>query len=203
MEEVTCSFVGDSARDGARVTIRIVVTGPESTGKSTIAALLGDRLHAPVVREAARLYAEAQLATNLERTLSAAHVEPIARLAMTLEAEALAARPAVAVFDTDLVSTVVYARHYYGSAPAWVEAEARERRGDLYLLCATDLPWTPDGIRDRPSAREELLGAFGDALCEFGCTAEWVEGTGVARVERAVRALTQHDVTRLLVSVLT
>jgi len=196
VEEVTRRFVGD--HDEARVTLRIVVTGPESTGKSTLATLLSDRLRAPVVPEAARLYAEAQVATGPERTLSAADVEPIARLAMSLEAQAMAARPAVAVFDTDLVSTVVYARHYYGSAPAWIEAEARERRGDLYLLCATDLPWTPDGIRDRPSAREELLRAFGDALCEFGCTAEWVEGTGVARVECAVRALGQHDITRPL-----
>ena len=201
MEAVARRIVGN--RDGARVTIRIVVTGPESTGKSTLAAVLGDRLRAPVVPEAARRYAEAQLETDPAHTLLATDVAPIARLAMSLEEQAMAARPAVAVFDTDLVSTVVYARHYYGSAPAWVEAEARQRRGDLYLLCATDLPWTADGIRDRPSAREELLRAFGDAMCEFGCTAEWVEGTGVARLESAVRALGQHDITRPLGEVLT
>ena len=179
--------------DPGAVRVRIVVTGPESTGKSTLAQLLGERLHAPVVPEAARLYAEALSARTPGATLTAADVAPIARLALSLDDHAMAAQPGTVVCDTDLVSTVVYARHYYGDVPAWVETAARERRGDLYLLCATDLPWTPDAVRDRPLHRDTLLQAFRDALHAFDCTVAWVAGTGDARVEQAWEAIARHQ----------
>ena len=46
------------------------------------------------------------------------------------------------LLDTDLVSTVVYSRHYYGDCPAWIEAAAVRRLADLYLLHDIDVPWT-------------------------------------------------------------
>ena len=54
-------------------------------------------------------------------------------------------------FDQDLLSTVVYARHYYGDCPPWIERLAVERLGDLYLLCPPDVPWSADRRRDRPA----------------------------------------------------
>ena len=56
------------------------------------------------------------------------------------------------VLDTDLLSTTVYAEHYYGACPEWIKRAARARMGSLYLLCEPDLPWSPDGVRDRPTA---------------------------------------------------
>lgn len=170
------------------MTRRIVVTGPESTGKSTLAVALGARLQAPVVPEAARLYAE----LRPERALTAHDVAPIARLAIAMDDASLALHPALEVLDTDLVSTVVYARHYYGEAPAWIEAEARKRRADLYLLCTTDLPWQSDGVRDRPDDRETLSRAFDDAMVEFACPTERVSGEGEARLACALRAIAQR-----------
>lgn len=163
---------------------RIVLTGPECTGKTTLAAVLSERFAAPWVPEASRLYAE-----RSSDALSAATVEPIARLAMELQDAALATQPALLFLDTDLVSTVVYARHYYGSCPTWVESEARARRADLYLLGAPDLPWTPDGVRDRPTHREELFEAFASALSEIDASVVVLRGAGTARTEDAIRAV--------------
>lgn len=132
------------------MTQRIVLTGPEATGKTTLAAALARRLGAPWLPEASRAYAE-----EVKRELVAADVESIATRTMRAEDAALATHPPLLVLDTDLISTVVYARHYYGGSPGWVEDAARARRGDLYLLCAPDLPWTADGVRDRPANREE------------------------------------------------
>ena len=71
----------------------------------------------------------------------------------------------VVVKDTDLVSTVVYASHYYGSCPAWIERAARERLGDLYLLLHPDVPWVADGLqRDRPADRARLHQLFRERL---------------------------------------
>lgn len=161
--------------------MRIVLTGPESTGKTTLARALAAELGAPCVPEASRLLAEAMAPAPL----TADTVEPIARLAMRMGDEILAHRPGVVVFDTDLVSTIVYARHYYGSCPAWIVDEAVRRRAERYLLCLPDLPWVADGVRDRPAEREALLAMFRGVLAEIGADAAEMRGVGEARLSAA------------------
>ena len=164
---------------------RIVLTGPECSGKTTLAAALAAHFDAPWVPEAARRFVE-----TVPGALSAATVGPIAQLSMRLEDDALRAAPALLFRDTDLVSTVVYARHYYGECPAWIEREARFRRADLYLLGRPDLPWTPDGLRDRPTQREELFAEFARALESIDARVVEVRGEGPVRVSLAERAVT-------------
>ena len=152
---------------------RICLTGPESTGKTELAKALG----LPWVPEFAREYAETH-----GSALTADDVEPIARGEM---ASLDRAAGDLVILDTDLISTVVYARHYYGSCPAWIEEEARKRRADLYLLLDTDLPWKPDAARDAGGdAREDLFDAFRRALDEFGTRWEIVSGSWEERLAR-------------------
>ena len=163
---------------------RIVLTGPECTGKTTLATALARHLGVPSVPEAARLFAERAVTP-----LSATTVEPIARLAMELQDAVGAGGPSAFVGDTDLVSTVVYARHYYGHCSDWIVAEARARRADLYLLCAPDLPWTPDGVRDRPLHREALFEDFAAVLRAMDANVVVITGEGQARTDGALRAV--------------
>jgi nicotinamide riboside kinase len=117
-------------------------------------------------------------------------VGPIAH--ETLDAlRSAAARSPVLVADTDLVSTVVYARHYYGACPAWIEVEARAQRADLYLLCAPDLPWVADGVRDQPDeqSRAVIYQAFADTLHAMDAQVACVAGAGEARIDAAWRAV--------------
>ncbi|GJG88494.1 hypothetical protein tb265_36750 [Gemmatimonadetes bacterium T265] len=104
-------------------------------------------------------------------------------------ARAAAVRAPLVVHDTDLVSTVVYARHYYGRCAAWIVDAARERRADLYLLCDVDLPWVADEQRDQPHARAELRAAFARTLDALGCRWTAVEGAGDARAAAARAAV--------------
>lgn len=140
---------------------------------------------------------EARLARGDPSPLGAADVGPIARAQAAIE-DAAAARAAAAgaplvMRDTDLVSTVVYARHYYGACPAWVEDAARARRAALYLLCDVDAPWAGDVVRDAaaadPAERARLRDAFAAVLAEFGCRAVWVRGGGDERVRAADAAV--------------
>ena len=157
--------------------MRICLIGPECTGKSTLAARAEGELGATVVREYAREYAEAH-----GRVLTEADVEPIARGEI---ASLGAATGDLIVLDTDLISTVVYARHYYGSCPSWIEEEALRRRADFYLLLDTDLAWTSDPVRDAGGdAREDLFDAFRAALDEFETRWEIVSGDFEARWRR-------------------
>ena len=153
---------------------RICLTGPESTGKSELARRAERELGATWVREYAREYAE-----RVDRELTADDVEPIARGEI---ANLDRATGTTIVLDTDLLSTVVYARYYYGACPAWIEEEARRRRADLYLLLDTDIPWQPDAVRDAGGdAREDLFDAFRAALDEFETRWQIVSGDGEAR----------------------
>lgn len=141
---------------------RICVTGPESTGKTTLARQLAELARTEWVPEASRIYAE-----RVGRELLASDVSPIAREHLALAdpaAERARARGGGLVLDTDLVSTVVYARHYYDTVPAWIERAERARRADLYLLCDVDVPWIADGVRDRPTDREAMFDLFRRAL---------------------------------------
>lgn len=142
---------------------RLCVTGPESTGKTTLAQRLAAAARTEWVPEASRLYAEQKAGE-----LTASDIAPIARehiaLADAAEARVRADGGTLVVFDTDLLSTVVYARYYYRTVPAWIERVERARRADLYLLCAVDVPWIADGVRDRPSNRDEMYALFHGAL---------------------------------------
>ncbi|MCL4212442.1 MAG: AAA family ATPase [Gemmatimonadales bacterium] len=174
----------NEAGTGGRATRTVVLTGPECAGKTTLARALAEAFAAPWTPEAARIVAE-QSATPL----SAETVAPIARLAMRLEDEALAAGPALLVRDTDLVSTLVYARHYYGTVAPWIVAKAKERLADLYLLCEPDLPWSADGVRDRPDRRLELHAEFARTLEAHGARIALIRGSGEARTLLSIAAV--------------
>ena len=166
--------------------VRVVLIGSESTGKSALAARLADRFQAVLSVEHARRYAEA---TGIE--LGPNDVEPIARGQIALEDASIAAAGRLVILDTDLVSTVAYARHYYGACPRWIERAARTRLADLYLLHHPDVPWVADpGIRDRPDRRPAVHAEFARVLGELGATVVDVAGPFGVREEIAVRAIT-------------
>ena len=171
----------------------VTLTGPESTGKSTLAARLGRRFAVPTSAEGARHYVDARLARGESASLSYWTVSPIAREQLALEAAAereaaRLARPLL-VRDTDLVSTVAYARHLYGAAPTWVEAAARARRATHYLLCDVDVPWIPQPARDRPHGREALHAEFAAALRALDAHVVHVRGDWTEREATAVAAV--------------
>jgi NadR type nicotinamide-nucleotide adenylyltransferase len=157
---------------------RICLIGPECTGKSTLAQRLAEHFGVPWVPEFAREHA-------LERgnLLTFDDVELIARGQMANEDRFSSAR----ILDTDLISTVVYSRHYYGRVPDWVAEEARRRRADLYLLMDTDVPWQSDSARDRGGeGREDLFDEFRRALDEFETRWTVISGKSDERFQNAV-----------------
>jgi len=108
---------------------------------------------------------------------------------MALEDAAIARAPRLIVQDTDLLSTVVYCRHYFGRCPAWIEETASARRPDLYLLCGTDVEWIADGVRDRGHMRDEMQRLFVDAVRASGARFVEVSGSAARRVQDATRAV--------------
>ena len=103
--------------------------------------------------------------------------------------EDAAADEEMVILDTDLISTVVYSRHYYGTCPEWIEAEARARKADLYLLTDVDVPWTIDDVRDSAAPREILHREFLIGLANFGANFVAIRGNREVRFLEAIKQL--------------
>lgn len=165
--------------------MRVVVTGSECTGKTTLAEALAQHYGVAPVPEYVRRFVEEKGAVPVYED-----VDAIARGQIALENEHIARSPRVLIQDTDLLSTVVYSHHYYGDCPPWIEAALSERAADLYLLCDIDVPWVPDGDqRDRGDRREEMHALFGDALRHRAVPALEVSGGPAIRLAAAIAAI--------------
>src|SRR5579871_1548096 len=157
---------------------KIVIIGPESTGKSTLCENLAAHFHTGWVREYAREYLEEhgmgysyetlsviargqlELEDAATRSLAAdaAATRSLAALAGTAEA-AKAPSPDIALFiDTDMYVMKVWSEYVFGRCEPWILDEIVRRKYDGYLLCNTDLPWAPDPLREYPDPgiRERL-----------------------------------------------
>ena len=167
---------------------RIVVTGSESTGKTTLARMLGERFDTIATSEFSREYADARRVPLDQHDVEAIAVGQIA----TEDRFALRAQHGLMVLDTDLFSTVVYGPHYYGTLQPWIERAALARRADLYLLLDIDVPWVPDSIRDRGEMRAHMHGLFRAMLERYGLPFVTIGGAWSARYERAVMTVEQR-----------
>lgn len=168
---------------------RVVLIGPECTGKTWLAGELAALYGVPWSREYAREYVDRR-----GGSLTLDDVEPIARGQRHGEELAIARATAEAapfvIHDTDLVSTVVYSRHYYDACPAIVEKEAARRLGELYLLHQADVAWVADGSqREQPERRGELFERFRATLAAAGVRVVELRGDWDDRRRRAVEAI--------------
>ena len=124
---------------------RISLTGPESAGKSSLAAQLAAHYGATFVPEYARAYLEAN-----GSAYTLADLEAIARGQLAAEDAAAAQATGWLFCDTDLLVLKIWVENAFGTCPAWVLAELTRPRYALTLLLAPDLPWTPDPLREHP-----------------------------------------------------
>lgn len=161
---------------------RVVATGSECTGKTTLAEALATHYDTICVPEYARQFV-------IEKGAAPEYqdVNIIARGQIALEDEMASRASKVLIQDTDLLSTLVYCRHYYDTVPEWIEDDLCKRAGDLYLLCDIDIPWIPDGDqRDRGDRREEMHDLFRSALVDRKLDFRVIGGRQDERLKSAV-----------------
>ncbi|MCU0860396.1 MAG: AAA family ATPase, partial [Thermoplasmata archaeon] len=135
---------------------RVCIVGPESTGKTTLAAALAERLRTVWVPE----YAVEYLKNGNDDLRSTDDIE---RIAMgQIESEDAAARQAnrILICDTDLMTTAIWSDHYFRSCPTWIVEESCARKYDLFLLTDIDIPWIESRWRDCPDKREQFRRLF-------------------------------------------
>ncbi|MFQ3224060.1 MAG: NadR type nicotinamide-nucleotide adenylyltransferase [Lentimonas sp.] len=164
---------------------RIVITGAESTGKSTLAQALSGYYGEPWTDEFVRSYVK-----QLSGDLGAHDLEPIAAGQLALEDAALKTAQRLVIHDTNILSSIIYANYYFDAVLDGVNDCFLERDYSLYLLCLPDIPWVADeGQRESPEARDQLHALFKDSLDILQIPYVEVHGSEDERMMQAVHAI--------------
>jgi NadR type nicotinamide-nucleotide adenylyltransferase len=165
---------------------RVVIVGAESTGTTTLAADLAERIGTIWVPEYGRQFS---VEHGLEHHWTTEDFTVIARQQAAAEDAAARRAPAVLVCDTDVLATSVWHERYMGRRSPVVEAMAASRLPHLYILTANDIAFVHDGLRDGEHLRGWMTERFRGVLARTGVP--WLEAGGSRheRVDQAVRAI--------------
>lgn len=135
----------------------VVLTGPESSGKSWLATQLQQRYGGVLLAEYVREYIDTH-----QRDTTYADIDPIAREQLQREDAARRALPSLLLLDTHLLSNILWSQVLFQDCPPWLEAALLARRYDLHLLLSPQgVPWVADGQRCQPDMAQRQ--AFFDA----------------------------------------
>ena len=172
-----------------RTPLRVVVTGPESTGKTQLTAQLAREFRSLWTPEIAREYLSEHGADY-----GPDDVRTMARMQAERSAEVAASSAQIVVDDTDVLTHRIWFREKYGHSDPEIDAMPLE--GDLYVLCAPDLAWAPDPLREHPKEadRSRHFELYKSELEDYKKTYTVVLGQGSARKINALRTLDAHGV---------
>lgn len=165
---------------------RVVVIGPESTGKSTVSAQLAHALNEPWVREYARAYLE-----KIDRPYEREDLLEIARGQLQSECKALESVKNYLICDTDLHVIRVWSEHRFGHCALPVLQSIASQKTDLYLLTNIDFPWQPDPQREHPEPhwREYFFNIYKEVVVHSHAPFQILSGTPEERLQTALKAI--------------
>ncbi len=163
---------------------RIVITGPESTGKSELTERLANYFGGIAVPEYAR-----DFISSLNRPYNECDVLAIYRKQIEQIYEKRTDADLV-FFDTGLIITKVWLEMVFNIERQWINQSIRSAEVDLYLLCAPDIPWIPDPLRENGGRmREVLFDLYKKNLEAYNLPYTIIEGIGEDRIRNAIFAV--------------
>ncbi len=169
---------------------KIVILGPESTGKSTLCDQLADHYKTTWVKEFAREYLE-QNGTQytFDNLLDIAKGQLKLEERVIVEAESINA--ATVFIDTNMYVLKVWSEFVFGECHHWILNQLVENKYDLYLLCDIDLPWVKDELREYPDlkTREKLYHYYKDILVNQIVPWVNIRGNYEERLQKAIEAV--------------
>ncbi len=161
----------------------IVISGAESSGKSTLTKYLSSYFNTLESDEYARRYVE-----RLDRKYNIKDVETIAKrqCARFLIDKRNFKSNDLVFYDTFLIITKVWFEEVYGQCPIWLHKAILNYKPNLVLLCYPDIPWKSDGIRENENKRNYLYEKYKQELKFYNIEFELVKGIGEIRNRRAL-----------------
>ena len=169
--------------------LRIVLYGPESTGKTTLAKALAEHYQTDWVPEFARDFLQHKWDTQQEHC-SLEDLITIAHGQLAAENAALKNASKFLFCDTNILVTKVWSEtHFNGYCDPVIMDCSKKFNYDLYLLTGIDVPWVKDDLRDRPDNREEMFNFFKGQLDVNEIQYSVVSGGKEERLKRAILTL--------------
>jgi len=165
---------------------KFVVIGPESTGKSTLCALLADNYHSAWVPEYAREYLNKNgTAYSYEDLLTIAKGQIAGET--SFEKQVAILQPPLLFCDTDLYVMKVWSEFVFNKCHNWILNQIAERKYDGYLLCDVDVPWVKDELREYPdlATRNKLFYFYKDLMVNQSTPWVTISGDFDHRLESA------------------
>ena len=132
--------------------MKVIITGPESTGKSWLTRSLAEHYNIPYAKEYARQYLEQTGGAYEEKDLL-----KIARGQANLEEQVRKQKPQIILCDTGIEVIRIWSEWKYGRCDEHILKLARDLKPELYLLLKPDIPWVQDPLRENPTDRQELF----------------------------------------------
>lgn len=167
--------------------LKVVLFGPESTGKTTLSKQLSEHYNCLWVPEFAREYLQKKW--NFQKKICQLEdLIPIAEGQMKLENELANKSKSLLICDTDLLETKVYSETYYdGFCDPLLNKYAIENTYNLYFLTYIDTQWEADDLRDKPHERETMFQAFQQALIDNNRPYVLLKGSQSDRLKLAIK----------------
>ena len=168
---------------------KIVLTGPESTGKTWLAKQLARHYQTDWISEYAREYVE-----NLKRKYNYSDLVVIAQYQVNVMKDYTGKVNRFLFFDTDLIILKVWFDVVYNECPAWLTESIDNRNIDLYLLCDTDIKWEYDPVRENADQnREVLIKMYKQEILNSGVPFVLIRGKDSTRLSNAVNAIEEWN----------
>jgi len=180
---------------------KIVVLGPESTGKSTLCAALATHYQTIWTPEYARTYLSkhgTKYSYDDLLTIAKGQIEneekSIELLGQNIEDNKSQVTNNKLIVDTDMYVMKVWCEYVFNNCHHYILEQINQRNYDLYLLCDIDLPWTADEMREYPNAepRLELFTIYKELLINQNTPWGIVSGIDAQRTTNAIELIEQH-----------
>ena len=131
---------------------RVVITGPESCGKTTLLESVKHLPEVEITKEFARYYLD-----DIQRPYQYEDILSIALGQISLENDALVSNKKLIIQDTDLLTLKIWCEFKYKKCHSLIKKELSNRLPSIYILCYPDIPWEYDVQRENPNDRLELF----------------------------------------------
>ncbi len=172
---------------------KIVIIGPESTGKSTLCDQLAKHFNTIWVKEFAREYLlKNGMNYSFEDLLTIAKGQLQGEDAALEELKSNSSKnQELLIVDTDMYVMKVWAEFVFNNCHSFILDNIVSRKYDLYLLCNIDLPWVKDELREYPDleTRAKLFNIYKDILINQNTPWTLISGTGEERLHAAIKAI--------------
>jgi len=113
----------------------------------------------------------------------------MARLHLIYQREQVQPSAPLGIFDTDLINYKIWSEEVFGHCPEEIIRGIQLETSHLYLLCAPDLPWEPDPLRENPTDRDRLFERHRREIQNLGRPYKIIRGCGDERLANAEAAL--------------